>query len=331
MKRFVQYCLLLIVVGGVTGSVVGYYIINSAPNLVPTTLKKLIIESDLLENAEAKSCSECHKTIYESWKKSRHSQAWVSENYVKDSENHSKEKCLPCHIPQVVRAGVKPDPRTWTRDDGIYCVPCHVVDKQMNGPYDLFAPPHPTRQNADYRKSKMCGTCHQKTLKEWEATGTEKTCQDCHMTRKEGRLTQKFPLSLLHAKKFVADHRFPHGEIADNDLLMETLFENNTIVVTLKNTLIPHLVPTAENGDPRLYLYTLLYDNEGKEVDKYKEIIAPQQDTALPFDKKVVFKYPLSSVPGIVRAETSLQYQPAWSKDKKEIRKNTLEIQATNR
>ena len=169
MKSFTRYVLLLTIVVVVAG--VFYYIINHGFHLVPDPMKRLLRQTDLLENSSAKSCYECHKTIYESWKKSRHSQAWISENYIKDSDNRSKEKCLPCHIPQEVRAGIKPDPRTWVRDDGVYCVPCHVVNKEMNGPYDLFAPPHPTRQNPEYRKSKICGTCHQKTFKEWEAVG----------------------------------------------------------------------------------------------------------------------------------------------------------------
>ena len=101
-------------------------------------------------------------------------------------------------------------------------------------------------------------------------------------------------------------------------------FENGAVVVVLQNLLIPHQVPTAENGDPRLYLYTLLYDAGGNEVDKNKEIFAPQQETALPFGKKVEFRYPL--VPAGKTVEASLQYQPAWSKEKSEIRKISLEI-----
>lgn len=322
MKPFTRFFLLLASVGGVAGVVFGYYIINHGFHLVPESLKKLLHEADLLENAEAKDCSKCHKTIYEAWKKSRHSQAWIDEIYIKDSDNRSKEKCLPCHIPQVVRAGIKPDPRTWVRDDGVYCVPCHVVDKEMNGPYDLFAPPHPTRQNPEYRKAKICGTCHQKTLKEWEATGTEKTCQTCHMPRSDDRrLTQKFPFSLLHSKKSVADHRFPHGEIEKDDLKFEARVEDGAVVVVLQNMAIPHQVPTAENGDPRLYLYVLLYDASAQEVDRYKEIFAPQQETALPFGKKMEFRYPL---PTGTTADVSLQYQPAWAKEKSELRKISL-------
>lgn len=321
-------CFWLSVLGGLAGLAGGYLVINHAFYLIPDPAKKLIAKADLLENVEARRCSECHKLIFESWKKSRHSQAWISENYIKDSENRTKEKCLNCHIPQEVRAGVKPDPRSWARDDGIYCIPCHVLDKQMNGPYDLYAPPHPTRQNADYRKSKICGSCHQKTFKEWTATGNEKTCQECHMPHVEGRLTQKFPLSLLHSPKSVGDHSFPHGEITADSLAVSARIENGSLLVTLLNKSIPHLVPTAENGDPRLFLSVLFYDASGNEVDKYKEILAPQQETALPFGVKKEFQYPLGNNP-IQRVEVLLKYQPAWSKDKQDVRSLSLEIGKT--
>jgi hypothetical protein len=198
----------------------------------------------------------------------------------------------------------------------------------MNGPYDLYAPPHPTRQNPDYRKSKICSTCHQKTFKEWEATGNDKTCQECHMPRRDGRLTQKFPLSLLHSSKPVGDHSFPHGEITADSLEVTASIENGSVMVTLLNKSIPHLVPTADNGDPRLFLYVLLYDAEGKEMDKYKEILAPQQESALSFGVKKEFQYPLGNNP-IQKIEVLLKYQPAWSKDKQDVRSLSLETKET--
>ncbi|MBI4384498.1 MAG: hypothetical protein HY579_10745 [Nitrospinae bacterium] len=350
----------LLVVAGV------YFAVNYGSRWIPEPLVQLAREPDLLENAESKKCSECHKLIFEAWKKSRHSRAWVSETYIKNSEDRSKEKCLACHIPEMVRAGVKPDPRLWNRDEGIYCVPCHVFGDAppgtppgatpppacaevensppckggrgdslpvvtpasgtlaMNGPYDLFSPPHPTRQNPDYRKSKFCGSCHQKTLKEWEGTGSEKTCQSCHMPPAEARLTQKFILGLFHAKKPVGDHGFRHGEIGDADLAMEARIAGGAIAVALTNQTIPHLVPTADNGDPRLFLYAVLRDAAGVELEKYKEIIAPQLETALPYRKTAEYKFPL--VPSAKRAEIFLQYQPAWSKERSDVRRIQMDL-----
>ena len=236
-----------------------FSLINFYPNLIPPFLVKLARQPELTEYPEAKRCAECHQAIFEAWKESRHSLAWVSKNYIKDSEDRTKEKCLACHIPTVVVPGVKPDPRLQHRDDGIFCVPCHVRDQAMNGPYELFSPPHPTRKNAEYRSSKFCSTCHQKTFKEWRATGSDQTCQSCHMKRRKGRLTQKLPLSWLHSEKEVADHRFPKGDLVKDNMLMQSSFRKTALHVRLVNTTIPHRVPTADNGDPRLYVSVIFF------------------------------------------------------------------------
>ena len=281
-------------------------------------LVKLVRQQDLLEYPKAKRCSECHKLIYESWKESRHAIAWKSKTYIEATKNRSKEKCLPCHIPKEVKAGIKPAPRLRNREDGVYCVPCHVIENRMNGPYDLFSPPHPTIQNPEYRKSKICGSCHEKTYKEWVSTGEQKTCQECHMPRIKKRLVQKLPLGLLHSRRLVGDHRFIHGEITGKDLLVSAEIKNNQLFVTLLNRLIPHFLPTATSGDPRMFLYIRFFDRDDNEIEKYKEIFAPQQNTALPFGKKIILKYqPADSAN---RIEVSLQYKPSWSKEKKVVR-----------
>ncbi|MBT4259424.1 MAG: hypothetical protein HOD90_05870, partial [Nitrospina sp.] len=76
----------------------------------------------------------------------------------------------------------------------------------------------------------------------------------------------------------------------------------------------PHNVPSADNGDPRLYLYVTFLNEAGEQVDQTKEILAPQQDTALPFNKKVSFSYRLFGL--VAQANIVLKYQPAWSKEK---------------
>lgn len=300
----------------ICGIAIAYFLINEKFEWIPESALELAREPDLLERPEAKRCGDCHKTIYDSWKKSRHSISWTSKTYIEASENRSKEKCLACHIPQSV-TGEKPSPRLDQRDEGIYCVSCHFINNKMNGPYDLIAPPHPTYRNPDYVRSNFCGSCHQKTYKEWQATKVEDTCQDCHMPRVRARLTQKFGLSLLHKKKWVGDHRFLHGEINEKSIEMEAVFQESFFKVSLLNKTVPHSIPTADNGDPRLYLYIKFINSAGKEVDSVKEIIAPQQETALPFNKKIFFQYRLFEP--VSQAQIVLKYQPAWSKEKELI------------
>ncbi|MBT3922355.1 MAG: hypothetical protein HOF21_07235 [Nitrospina sp.] len=324
MNLFTRLLNLLIALGcfAIAGIALAYFFINEKFEWIPEPILELAREKDLLEKPEAKRCADCHKDIYDAWKKSRHSISWTSKTYIEASENRTKEKCLACHIPESVK-GEKPSPRLDRRDEGIYCVSCHFVDGKMNGPYDLVAPPHPTYRNPEYVRSGFCGSCHQKTFKEWKATKEEDTCQDCHMPRTQARLTQKFGLNLLHKKKGVGNHRFLHGEISEKDILMEASFQDNYFNISRLNKTVPHGVPTADNGDPRLYLYFTFYNSEGEEVDRAKEILAPQQDTALPFNKKVNFRYRLFDP--INRVSVVLKYQPAWSKEKELVWEKTVQ------
>ncbi|MZG30722.1 MAG: hypothetical protein F3741_07945 [Nitrospinae bacterium] len=307
----------------IAGIAIAYFLINEKFEWIPESALELVRVKELLERPEAKRCSECHKEIYDAWKESRHSISWTSKTYIEASEDRTKEKCLACHIPESV-TGEKPSPRLDRRDEGIYCVSCHFIDGKMNGPYDLVAPPHPTYRNPDYVNSKLCGSCHQKTFKEWKETGIEDTCQDCHMPRKKDWLTQKFPLNLLHKKKWVGNHEFLHGDLTEKDIQMEAQFKNNFFNLSLLNKTIPHWVPTADNGDPRLYLYITFLDSAGEKVDQAKEIIAPQQETALPYQKKVNFRYRLFD--SVAKAGIALKYQPAWSKEKELIWEKTIQF-----
>lgn len=315
MKLSTQILNLLTAIGcfAIAGISAAYFLINEKFEWIPESALELIRDKALLERPEAKRCSECHQDIYEAWKESRHSISWTSKTYIEASDNRTKEKCLACHIPESVK-GEKPSPRLDRRDEGIYCVSCHFVEGKMNGPYDLLALPHPTHRNPDYVRSSFCGSCHEKTLKEWKETGVEDTCQDCHMPRKKGRLTQKLPLNLLHQKKWVGNHKFLHGDLTEKDILMDAGFKDNFFNLSLLNKTIPHAVPTADNGDPRLYLYITFFNEAGEQVDQSKEILAPQQETALAFNKKADFQYRLFNP--VSQVNIVLKYQPAWSKEK---------------
>jgi len=299
-----------------------YFIVNVGYRWIPLFAVQLARQPDLLEYPKPGRCGECHQDIFAAWKKSRHSLAWTSQTYIQDSDNRSKQKCLSCHIPESVLPDARPEPRTTNRESGVYCVPCHVRDGVMQGPYELFSPPHPTRRNTRYSASSFCRSCHGKTYKEWKATEVKKTCQECHMPRSTKRLIQKFPRHLLHAKKQVGDHSFPTGKIRESDLQARAEWEGKHLVVSLLNKAIPHSVPTADSGDPRVYLTVSLYDESGEFLEKFKEILAPQQDTGLAYGKKAIFSYFIAKQTR--RVEILLQYKPAWSKEKTTVRELRL-------
>jgi hypothetical protein len=102
--------------------------------------------------------------------------------------------------------------------------------------------------------------------------------------------------------------------MTEKEILMESEFKDKFFNFNLLNKTVPHNVPSADNGDPRLYLYINFLNAAGEQVDQTKEILAPQQDTALPFNKKVRFHYRLFD--SVAQAKIVLKYQPAWSKEK---------------
>ncbi len=56
-------------------------------------LESLFLEEDLLHRPSSKRCADCHQKIYNQWKNSRHSQAWVSKMITpKGGFEYKKEK-----------------------------------------------------------------------------------------------------------------------------------------------------------------------------------------------------------------------------------------------
>jgi hypothetical protein len=115
---------------------------------------------------------------------------------------------------------------------------------------------------------------------------------------------------------------FKFTEFGEKDLVLGASKTDNAIMIQLKNQTIPHLFPTSENGDPRLYLYIKLYNQNGEEIESHKETLSPQQDTALPYQKEISFEYEWTEE--TKRVEISLEYKPAWSKEKKILRNYSL-------
>ena len=78
-----------------------------------------------------------------------------------------KSECLECHTTGY-------DLRTHTWDaDGITCQACH----------DPITADHPQNPMPADRSAELCGTCHNETLFEWQASKhreTDLTCVDCH-------------------------------------------------------------------------------------------------------------------------------------------------------
>ncbi len=281
-------------------------------------------EKDLLEHPPAKRCGECHQEIYKQWKLSRHSQAWISPTYKKATDNYSKTRCLKCHAPLEMSLNTPPKLRNKHQEDGVNCVSCHFtsVDKAMHGPYDVFSPPHPSKKDLRFRKSVACASCHRQTYNQWKKTGVKTSCQECHMQPvKKGKLIQKFPFNYLHFAKLIYNHQFPTGKIKSEELQAFTKKEKEKLILILINTSVPHNLPTADNGNPKLYVKVTFF-NKGKEVDKQNYIITPKY--ALHYNEKYYLEF--FTFYTFDKVKINIYRKLSWQEEKQLIKSFTTKL-----
>ncbi len=279
----------------------------------------VFVEEDLLQRPPAKRCSECHADIYREWKRSRHYHAWTSEGFRLESENYSKLKCLSCHAPHQIDPQKEPTLRVEHRTDGVSCVACHFKEetKSMHGPLKVWSPPHPSKQDPSYTKATFCAGCHQETYREWKLSKVEKSCQECHMPSLGKRdLIQKFPFYLLHRAKPRTSHEFPSLKARAEDLRLE--LTDNLLLIT--NVGVPHNLPTADQGDPRLYLIVKVKYRDGRNRT-IRKLLSPQTKTALGYGVPYHLRLPSGDIEAV---EVRLLRKLAWQTEKEEIGVFTL-------
>jgi len=283
-------------------------------------LETVFIEEDLLERPPSKRCSDCHAQIFEEWKKSRHFHAWTSEQFRVESENYTKTKCLSCHAPHQVDPYKKPTLRVEFKEDGVSCVACHFKEetRAMHGPLKVWSPPHPSKQDFSYTKSNFCAGCHQETYKEWKLTKVEKTCQSCHMPSLGKRdLIQKFPFELFHLAKPRTSHEFPSLKAKPEDIKVE--LKGNKLILT--NVGVPHNLPTADQGNPKLYVVAELEFEDGRRRT-VRKLLSAQSKTALRYKEPKEIRLPKGN---IVQAQVKIYRKLAWKKERELIKEVTLQ------
>ncbi len=278
----------------------------------------VFVEKDLLQRPQAKRCSDCHAEIFKEWEKSRHAMAWKSERFKIESESYTKTKCLSCHAPHQVDPEVKPTLRVEFRDDGVSCIACHFKEqtKAMHGPHKVWSPPHPSRQDLNYAKSFFCAGCHQETYKEWHLTKVQKSCQDCHMSSLgDKRLVQKFPFEYFHSKKPRHDHSFPTGMAKSEDIEIQ-LERGEKLRLKITNVGIPHNLPTADQGDPKIYIIVdaVLPTGESSRVVK---VLSYQAKNALVYGVPTYMDLPWQEVSSLV---VSVQRRLSWKEEREKIK-----------
>jgi len=169
----------------------------------------------------AEACRACHAEIYDEWRVSVHSQAWLDPQYQAEiAKSGNRWLCLNCHTPLLIQHDRWPrgllegdverpvltdnpsfDPRL--RDEGITCTACHLQDGVIHGPglpraEGDPAPPHAVVADPRFQGPDLCLECHQaeaiyegktfictfQTGDEWRAGPYDdegRTCVTCHM------------------------------------------------------------------------------------------------------------------------------------------------------
>lgn len=178
--------------------------------------------ADLKPPSSAELCGDCHRAIYDGWKRSAHATAMESrlfQDALKLAEAdfgvQARKNCLACHAPVAVQTGDLELSRkvSW---EGVTCDYCHSIQEVMttggnpkaeveftlvkSGPSkDLSSPAHGTRFSPLHTSSLACITCHEysnsqgfpvlATYSEWKNSTygkSEMGCQTCHMYRIAG-------------------------------------------------------------------------------------------------------------------------------------------------
>jgi hypothetical protein len=172
----------------------------------------------------AEYCGDCHRAIYEGWKRSAHATAMESrlfQDALKMTESDfnadARKVCLHCHSPLAASSGDLALTRkvSW---EGITCDYCHSVQDVntsganpvarveftgvKSGPSaDAVSPVHGTRFSKVHTTSLVCISCHEyknslgfpvlTTYTEWQKSPYAKDgqqCQSCHMYAVQGNI-----------------------------------------------------------------------------------------------------------------------------------------------
>jgi formate-dependent nitrite reductase cytochrome c552 subunit len=159
------------------------------------------------ENSEA--CGTCHKDIYTMWNRAMHANAYTDPIFMSsflqaffETKGAATQFCLSCHDPTSEKD---------IKGEGVTCDFCHTI-REVNlnhpegpfiespgrvktGPYtNAESPAHITERKEFFKKSELCGGCHQLkaktgvliigTYEEWKESSYASSgvqCQDCHM------------------------------------------------------------------------------------------------------------------------------------------------------
>jgi hypothetical protein len=261
------------------------------------------------KTVKSSECNECHKLIYEEWSKDFHAKAYVNDPFKKGSKNYTATECIACHASQEIAEEKNLKTRPVHKEEGINCTTCHLRNNMIYGTYKLTAK-HKSEQDESMLKSEFCAGCHLPTFQEWQASGSKKTCQECHMPRVERKAVQGFLLSLVVPNRMIGQHLMSFEKLLKEAALITGETTKGSVKISLTNRASGHNMPTGKYGDYRIVLQTQVKDMDGKTLLSKEEIFSTLKKNGVPPQKAVAFEYPMTFETGKrYKVNSNLLYQ----------------------
>jgi hypothetical protein len=261
------------------------------------------------KTVKSSECNECHKLIYEEWSKDFHAKAFSNEPFKKASKNFGADECGTCHAAQEIADEKNLKIRPVHKEEGINCTTCHLKSNMIFGPYKLTSK-HKSEQDESMLKSEFCAGCHMPTFQEWQASGSKKTCQECHMPRSEGKAVQGFLLSAVVPKRMLGQHLMTFEKLLKEAALLTGEPGKGSVKISLTNRASGHHMPTGKYGDYRIILNTQVKDGDGKPIFSKEEIFSTLKRNGVPPKKVIIFEYPIPFETGKhYKVSSNLLYQ----------------------
>lgn len=240
-------------------------------------------------------CGDCHKAIYDEWRRSGHAQAFTREEYHVATRQHQAEDCLRCHIPVSYDLLDSAAVREKHREEGVNCESCHlrgdayVARKQFTSYAN-----HKVIEEQGIAASEFCGKCHKAIYKEWSeaavAPKDRKRCQECHMPTTRRRTVSGSLWHVLHAKVDCRQHGFgrmapkPGAATVTLEATVGTATPKAVVgTATVTNVAAQHSLPGGEFGFRELAVVAALVDRYGVASAKQVTRFVAQKRTVLPY------------------------------------------------
>ncbi|MFN3599738.1 MAG: hypothetical protein ACK4VK_08420, partial [Aquificaceae bacterium] len=128
----------------------------------------------------------------------------------------------------------------------------------------------------------------------------------------------------FHTKKPRHDHSFPTGKAKPEDLAIE-VERGETLRLKVINVGIPHNLPTADQGDPKLYIIisALLPTGESSRIVK---VLSYQAKNALVYKEPTYIELPWAEVKAL---EVLIQRKLSWKEEREDIVKKEFSFKTT--